>query len=59
MNGKTGGRAPIAKKVDAYSLEGEFLKTFDCIKDAADSIGRSESGISWESKNKWRIYMET
>lgn len=46
MNGKTGGEAPIAKKVDAYSLEGEFLQAFDCIKDAAESIGRSQNGIS-------------
>jgi group I intron endonuclease len=45
MNGKTGGRAPIAKKVDAFSLEGEFLQTFECIRYAAESIGRCETGI--------------
>ena len=46
MNGKTGGLAPISKRVDAYSLDGEFLQTFECIKDAAESIGRSITGIS-------------
>lgn len=46
MNGKIGGLAPIAKKVDAYSLEGEFLQTFDSMKEAAESIGRCASGIN-------------
>jgi group I intron endonuclease len=45
MNGKTGSLAPISKKVDAYSLDGEFLQTFDCIKEAAEAIGRNMSGI--------------
>jgi group I intron endonuclease len=46
MNGKTGGLAPISKRVDEYSLDGAFLQTFECIKEAAESIGRSKTGIS-------------
>jgi len=46
MNGKTGGLAPSAKKVDAFSLDGEFLESFDSIKEASESIGRSEACIS-------------
>jgi hypothetical protein len=45
MNGKTGALAPISKKVDAYSVEGEFLQTFDSIKEASESIGRNSAGI--------------
>lgn len=45
MNGKKGALAPISKKVNAYSMDGEFLQTFDCIKEASESIGRSISGI--------------
>ena len=46
MNGKNGGLAPISKKVDAYSLEGEFMQTFDSMKEAGESIGRSSTGIN-------------
>jgi group I intron endonuclease len=45
MKGKTGSLAPTAKKIDAYSLDGEFLQTFDCIRDAAESIVQAETGI--------------
>jgi len=45
MNGKKGGLAPIAKKVNMYSKDGELLQTFDCIKNASGAIGRSMGGI--------------
>ena len=45
MIGKKGGLAPIARKVDAFSLDGEFLQTFNSIIEAAGSIDRSPTGI--------------
>lgn len=44
--------SPIGKKVDMYSLDGSFIKTYSSIKQAADDIGVDYTTISAVCHNK-------
>lgn len=64
---KRGIRRGRKRKVDQYSLEGEYIKTFDCITDAINEIGLKDvssvnnaisgyrptaGGYKWKYNNK-------
>ena len=46
MNKKSGGRNTNATAVDQFDLDGNYIKTWDCIMTAARSTGASSTSIS-------------
>lgn len=59
-----GRNTHVMKKIYQYSLEGNFIKEFDCITDAARTFGKKISGITQAAKQinktaygyKWRYF---
>lgn len=51
-----GGKNPSAKKTDQYALNGEFIKTWDCAKDAARALNISPSHISECCNDNFKTY---
>ena len=41
-----GSKHPRAKKIEQYTVNGDFIKTWDCIKDAANELHIKNSDIS-------------
>lgn len=65
MYGMSGELAPSSKKVVQLTLEGKFIKIWDSIKEASDSLGLNSSSISKCCKGerlkktggfKWKYY---
>lgn len=52
MYGIKGGKHPASKKVIQYTLNGEFIKKWDCIKDIEMKLGIKSQNISKICKNK-------
>ena len=46
MNKKSGGRNTNATAVDQFDLDGNYIKTWDCIMTAARAVGASPACIS-------------
>jgi group I intron endonuclease len=36
---------PVVRKVDQFSFDGKFVKRFDCLRDAADSVASDVKGV--------------
>lgn len=46
MNKKSGGRNTNATAVDQFDLDGNYIKTWDCIMTASKAVGASPACIS-------------
>lgn len=50
--GKRGGECPFAKPVIQYDLDGNFIKEWDCIQDASQTLHIKDANISRVCKGK-------